>query len=103
MPAKLTALPPQSEKSFAAQVDHLAKLMGWRIGKTWLSVKSPAGFPDRVFVRPPRLIFAELKRENGKLSLAQEEWIADLHHVPGVETYVWRPADWSEIANILAR
>ena len=67
-----------SEKAFESQVKHLAKLFGWRYYHTWRSIHSPAGFPDTVMVRPPRLIFAELKSEKGKLTPEQEAWIEDL-------------------------
>jgi hypothetical protein len=52
-------------------------------------------------VRGERLLFAELKREKGKLSAEQEAWLEDLRRVPGVEVYVWRPGDMDEIAQVL--
>ena len=55
----------------------------------------------RLFCQPPRLVFAELKREGGKLTPEQEKWIGLLRLVPGVETFVWRPADWPSIVEIL--
>mgnify|MGYP000098728519 CR=1 FL=1 len=90
-----------TEKAFAQQVVDLARLLGWRVYRTWLSVRSPAGFPDLVLVRPPRLIFAELKSEKGRLTPAQEAWLELLRQVPGAEVYVWRPADLEEIAAVL--
>ena len=53
-----------------------------------------AGFPDWVFAKSGRVIFAELKREEGKLSGAQEDWAAELS--PSGDYYVWRPSDWAE-------
>ena len=78
----------------------LAKALGWRHYFTYRSTYSPAGFPDMVFVRGERLIFAELKMEKGKPTLQQLEWLADLRTVAraiqtgNIEVHLWRPADW---------
>jgi hypothetical protein len=71
------------------------------------SRRSQAGFPDLVLVRPPRLIFAELKTAKGRVSPAQGEWLEDLGHVaskvgPRIEVAVWRPDDLQRIAEVLA-
>jgi hypothetical protein len=95
--------PTLSEKAFSQTVTDLARLLGWACYRTWLSVRSPAGFPDLVLVRPPRLIFAELKSEKGRLTEAQRAWIELLAQVPAVETYVWRPSDWPTILAVLSR
>lgn len=80
------------------------------------------GFPDLVLVKPPRLIFAELKTAKGKTTAAQDRWLEALRDVsraldrqvtrPGdteptyaparVEVYLWRPADLENAAVILA-
>jgi hypothetical protein len=52
-------------------------------------------------VRPPRLVFAELKSETGTVKPAQAEWLDVLRAVPGLEVYVWRPGDMDEIARVL--
>ncbi|MBX6754520.1 MAG: VRR-NUC domain-containing protein [Thermorudis peleae] len=91
-----------TEKAFTQQVIELARLLGWQVYHTWLSVRSPAGFPDLVLAKPGRpLILAELKAERGKLSPAQEAWLAVLQQVPGIIVRVWRPSDWDEIVAAL--
>lgn len=90
-----------SEKQFETQIVNLTRLFGWRRYHTWRSINSPAGFPDEVLVRRDRLIFAELKAENGKVSALQQEWLDDLALVPGIEVYLWRPSQLEEIAGIL--
>ena len=92
-----------SEKAFSQQVVDLARLLGFKVYRTWLSVRSPSGFPDLVLVRPPRLIFAELKSERGRLTEAQEAWLELLRQVPGVEVYVWKPSEWEAIVAVLSR
>jgi hypothetical protein len=60
-----------------------------------------AGWPDLVLVRPPRLIFAELKSESGQVRANQTEWLDVLRLLPAAETYLWRPSDWDELVEVL--
>ncbi len=87
------AVRPMNEADLSVAVLDMARLFGWKGYHSWSSVHSPAGFPDWVFLRPPRLVFIELKREIGKLTTKQAEWIYDLSRCPGVEVYVFRPSD----------
>ena len=75
------------------------------------------GFPDLVLARPPRLIFAELKAEVGKLSRDQFVWRTVLEacsrpqYCGGcgaifdgmVEYYLWYPSSWPVIEATLTR
>jgi hypothetical protein len=54
------------------------------------------GFPDLVLVKAPRIVYAELKRETGKLSPAQEKWLY-LLRACGQEAYVWRPSNLNDV------
>lgn len=90
-----------SEKKLEGWVKELAKLFGYRYYHTWRSLHSPAGFCDCVLVRPPRLIFAELKSDRGKLTPEQEAWLDVLSRCPGVEVYLWKPDDFQDISDIL--
>jgi hypothetical protein len=103
-----------TEEELLQNVLELARLLGWRCYHTRDSRKSASGFPDVVMVRPPRLIFAELKRlpetnAAGRPRPEQRAWLDDIMDVaeaieaisltargraPGIEVYVWRPADW---------
>lgn len=89
------------EKDFLEQIRELAKIFGWEYYHTWQSIHSPRGFPDIVLVRPPRIIFAELKSSSGKLSPAQKRWLDQLMQCPGVEAYLWRPEDLDDIVQCL--
>jgi hypothetical protein len=92
-----------SERDFQAQVLQLATLHGWRHYHTLRSRGSDSGFPDLVLIRPPELLIVELKSERGRLHAAQAEWLAKLREC-GVETHVWRPADFDELhARLRAR
>ena len=90
-----------SEKQFESQVKDLAKIFGWKYYHTWRSFHSPAGFPDCVFVRQSRLIFAELKSRKGKLSPDQEAWLECLKATSKCEVYLWRPDDIEQITEVL--
>lgn len=93
-------LPEQSEADFQRQVLKLAALCGWRAYHTWTSIHSAAGFPDLVLVRQPRVLFVELKRQSGKVSDAQQQWLDELAAC-GQSVYVWRPSDWDEVVSVL--
>lgn len=88
-----------SEKVFSGQVVQYLRLMGWRVFHSWISIRSEPGFPDLIAVRPPRLVVIETKALRGKVTAAQHEWLTLFAGVPGVETFVLRPAeqDWQMI------
>jgi hypothetical protein len=76
--------------------------MGWRVFHPFLSKWSERGWPDLSMARPPRLVFAELKAEKGRLTPVQEEWL-ELLRGGGAEAYCWRPSDFDTICEVLAR
>jgi hypothetical protein len=80
-----------SEKHFRAQVVELARLSGWLCYHTFDSRRSAPGFPDLVMVRPPHVIFAELKSESGKLRPEKDGWLEALRGCEGVYMCLWRP------------
>ena len=95
------APPLVSERDFQRQVLDLARILGWTSYHPTLSKWSERGWPDLAMVRPPRLVFAELKSETGKTTSHQERWLGLLGLCPGVEAYLWRPSDLDSIATVL--
>ena len=91
-----------TEASWQAQVIEAADLFGWYIYHNPASRRSNAGFPDLVLIRPPRVLFLELKRQTGRLSPIQREVIDQLDAGPGVEVQVARPSDWEQVCSWLA-
>ena len=92
------------EKDFQERVCHLARLYHWRIYSIPDSRRvSLAGYPDLTMwnVEQKRLIFAELKREKGKVSESQKVVLSELVQIPHCEVYVWRPSDWDLIIEIM--
>jgi hypothetical protein len=92
---------PLTEAQWQNVVVHYAKIFSWRIYHTHISFGSAKGFPDLVLVRPPRLIFVELKSDKGKVKPEQLDWLTELH-ASRAETYVWRPMDVEDVVAILA-
>lgn len=92
---------PFTERDLQRQVTDIAKMFRWQIYHPFLSKWSEKGFPDLTLIRPPRLVFAELKRDKAKTTPAQDEWLELLGACPGVEVYVWRPADLDAIVAVL--
>lgn len=117
-----------SEAKWQREVMGALRRFGWRPYHAWNSQHSAGGFPDicairverRVYTRV-RLLFAELKREDGKTTPEQEAWLADLGEAAraaydmadewraellpapiSVEVHVWRPSDWDKVLAVLA-
>lgn len=95
------------ERDFDRQVADLFRAHGWSTAHfhdsrrqvrpgVFVGDKEAAGWPDRVFVRPPEFIVVELKRDKGRLSVLQSTWLRLLDEC-GIETHVWRPQDWDAI------
>ena len=89
------------EEQFQKSVVDAAKRTGWLCYHTYRSDRSQAGFPDLVMVKPPRVIFAELKRQEGKPKPEQERWLETLGQCDGVEVYLWRPGDMDALVKVL--
>lgn len=108
-----------TERAWQGQVLGLAAFYGWRAYHTHDSRRSQRGFPDLVLLRPPEIIFAELKTRTGKASTEQAEWLDGLALVaaslrahlpeglgadePRFDVYLWRPADFDTVHRRLAR
>lgn len=90
-----------SERAFQASVVDLAELRHWRVWHDQDSRRNAAGMPDLILLRPPRLLFVELKTDRGRLRPEQREWLDELGRCPGVEVHVWRPGDWPTIEEVL--
>jgi hypothetical protein len=96
-----------TERIWQDQIVTLARMNGWHVfhpsphqvrGGVWRS--DGVGFPDLVLAHRERgLIFAELKTERGKVSVAQKAWALAI--TPHAEWYLWRPSQIDLIAKRL--
>ena len=82
------------ESELQSKVKKLARTLQWRVYHTNDSRRSEAGFPDLVMVRHGKIIFAELKKQDGKLSIDQELWLQALSRCE-VKVWIWKPSDWN--------
>lgn len=80
-----------------------AELYGWRHYHTHDSRHSVAGFPDLVLVKPPLVMFLELKTETGEASDAQSAWLADLERCENVTSGLIRPSQLDALQRRLAQ
>lgn len=104
----------QTEADFQAQIVELARdRLGYRVvhhmpGKTkagrWTTPTTEIGWPDLTLVRPPRILFVELKGPKTAIRPGQLEFLALLRDC-GVEAYLWRAGENSlqDIAELLTR
>ena len=90
-----------SEAELQDFVREAAVAFKWTYHHETDSRKSYAGLPDCILVRPPRVIFAELKTELARTSKAQDHWLEQLRECAGVECYLWRPSNMDEILQVL--
>lgn len=101
LPAQVVLDVAMTEDDLLRSVRELAQLRGWWCFHVLRSRGSEAGLPDLLLVRPPRVVFLELKRENGRLSAAQRSVLAFLGACPGVEALLIRPRDWERVEALL--
>lgn len=117
MPKKLSGrerlLRTVSERELQSRVIDAARAFGWRVAHfhdsrrqvkpgVFVGDRDAAGFPDLVLVRPPEVMFVELKRELGKTTEAQSEWLGDLTAC-GLEVRVVRPSSEEDFIERLAQ
>jgi hypothetical protein len=81
-----------TEAALLQAVRELAAHLGWSPYHTYRSERSEPGFPDLVLMRPPLLLFRELKSEKGRLKPEQHRWLTELKAC-GQDVGVWRPID----------
>jgi hypothetical protein len=93
------ALPKLTEAQFQRQVVDYAKLMGWTVFFTHDSRHSPAGWPDLVCIRRPRIVFMEVKAERTPVTQAQTRTLAELRAC-GLSAFVVRPSDWQWVEKL---
>jgi hypothetical protein len=94
-----------SEAKLQTAVLQLARFLGYKAwhfhdsrvqrGGRLVGDRDAKGFPDTVLVSvmPPRVIYAELKKQKAYLTKEQKAALSALGQA-GQETHVWRPLDY---------
>jgi hypothetical protein len=95
-----------SERDFQSRVVDYALYCGWRYchyravqsSKRWaVPVEGHVGCPDLILARHGLVLLVELKAERGRATPGQRLWLA----AAGVNGFLWKPSDWSEILDVL--
>ena len=90
----------RNERAFTDAVVDLFKGYHWRVlhmrGNTHRLIQGHHGYPDVTAAKNGRVLFAELKMPDGKMTEEQYAWIAELNP----NAYIWRPEDWDEIVKL---
>ena len=106
------------EADFSRWVTACAEMCGWRClhvpapmrhSRTtgWVGAREAAGLPDLLLIHhdPPRIVFAELKSSNGRLSDQQRDVLRALRDAADgderVGVYVWQPGLEQAIEDLL--
>lgn len=89
------------EKEFLQLVKDAARVHGWLTYHNLDARGSDPGFPDLVLVRPPVVLFVELKTERGRVRPEQQTWIDKLKLCRRVDADVVRPHHWPELVKVL--
>jgi len=101
---------PIMEVEFQGQIVDVAHLFGFtvasfRAARTKHGWRTPVGadaegYPDLTMYKGNRKVAIEVKSEKGKTTQRQEFWLSILREA-GFETYVLRPNQFDEMAEIL--
>jgi hypothetical protein len=91
-----------SEADWQLRLTDLCDHLGLKWHHETDSRRSKEGFPDLVICGPGGVLFTELKRQSGKVTRAQDEWLNALS-LAGALAVVWRPSDWPDAYYTLYR
>jgi hypothetical protein len=64
---------------------------------------NPAGLPDLVLVKPPRVVFLELKSDKGRVRPEQQIWLDALEQCDTLTSALVRPDDLSTVIDYLTK
>lgn len=81
----------------------VAERAGWLIFHDYDSRRNRAGFPDLVLVKPPRVLFVELKKKGGVVSPNQRMWLDALARCDTIAAGVVYPKDQDAMFDRLLR
>lgn len=82
------------QRDLLPKVADAARTLGWLVYHTYDSHRSEPSFPDLVLVKPPYVLFVDIKTEVGELSQEQVLWLQRLDNCthPPI-ALLWRPSD----------
>lgn len=87
-----------SESQIQAGIVRMAEALGWycfHCVDCRRGPKTGAGYPDLTLVRDGRVLWVEVKTEQGVVSEAQKRWHRRLVAAGGT-VHIWRPKHWPD-------
>lgn len=84
-----------SERELMAAVIELARWRQWTTFHPFDSRRSHPGWPDLALWRGGEFLVVELKTDRGRVSAAQRTCLDGLA-AAGIETHIWREAQWHD-------
>ena len=101
---------PKNETEWQKVITKAAVTMGWewlhigRVGKYRANGAKGTlgtGWPDLFLIRPGRMIFVELKADDGTDLTREQKLVMAALSNAGAEVYVWRPRDFAQAMHVL--
>jgi hypothetical protein len=91
-----------TEAELQALLIDAARLHGWYVFHDRDSRGNAAGFPDLVLIRPPRVLFVELKSPRGRVRHEQAAVLELLADCDTISSGLVRPADVDRLIVVVA-
>jgi hypothetical protein len=92
-----------TEAELQALIVEVAELHDWLVFHDNDSRRNVAGWPDLVCVKPPRVLFLELKSATGQIRPEQEVWMSALSKCDTIASGIVRPNQVDQVLDYLKR
>lgn len=92
-----------TESDLQAVIVETAELAGWLVFHDHDARRNPAGLPDLILVKPPRVVFLELKTDTGRIRPAQQVWLDALAQCDTIASALIRPEHLETVIEYLTR
>jgi len=92
-----------TEAELQTAIIDVAELAGWLVFHDHDSRRNPAGLPDLILVKPPRVVFLELKTDTGRLRPEQQTWLEALADCDTIASALIRPDNLPTVIDYLTR
>ena len=92
-----------TEADLQTLIVDVAEQCGWLVFHDNDSRRNNPGFPDLVLVKPPRVVFMELKSDKGTLRPEQQVWMGHLLECDTIASAVVRPEHLNLVIDYLRK
>ena len=93
----------RTERELQSAIEQQCRQLGFKVYHTRISQGSQKGFPDLCICGHGLTLFVECKGPKGRVSKAQEEWIAELKYAGNLAfvASTLNPGDFDRVVTIL--